>query len=177
MLIPKHTLRFLYVEPFRVRVKRYNVVPFAYFVVCPPPDRRQHFRVLRQTPVVPREGIADLEAGVLDAREQSVMRPVARKGQQVATGFQDALTLARPLLAPFLIFLRLKVVPIPPHEREAIRRVGNDGVNAVVVKVRQCVKRVTRVDHVTFTHTVAHSSAVVCLSDVAASKTGFPNFG
>ena len=148
MVVPEHAVCRFNVERLVVRIERNHVVAVAYFVVGAPPVRCKHFRVLRQTPVVPCERIPNLKAGVLHTREQAVVRPVARKGEEVAAGLQHALTLARPAFGPLLILRWLEVVPLPTHERQSVGWIGDDGVNALVVKVRQYVKGVARVDEV-----------------------------
>jgi hypothetical protein len=109
--IPKHTVRFLYVELFGIRVKRHDRIARFYLVVFLPSVRRQHFRIFRQTPVVPGDRIPNLKARVLDARKQAVMGSIAREREQVATGLQHAFDLARPFLTPRLVFFRFKIIP------------------------------------------------------------------
>jgi len=130
MLVAKHFVGRFDVEHLCVGVERYHVVTVANLAVRSPPVRRKHFRILRQAAVVPRQRVPNLKARVLDARKQAVMGPVPREGQQVPAGFQHPFHFTRPFLAPLLVFLWLKVVPVPTHERQSIRRVGDGGVDA-----------------------------------------------
>lgn len=84
------------------------------------------FRGLVQAPVHPRDHVADLEARILDPNRHAVLRPGAREREQVPTWLQHAQT-----LGPYL-HARHVVVPSFPHEAQAVRRVGDDGVHACV---------------------------------------------
>lgn len=52
--------------------------------------------------VLPRDGISDLEAGVLDGAGHPVVRARASEGEKVAAGFENAVRLSCPQLVPRL---------------------------------------------------------------------------
>lgn len=69
MLVSEHAVSAFNVERVRVRIKRYHIVAVAYLAVGLPAVRRENFGVFREAPVVPRERIPNLIAGVFNARE------------------------------------------------------------------------------------------------------------
>ena len=81
MVVPIHLPRGFDVERLGVGVERYHVVAVAYLVVGPPSIRGENFRVLRQTAIVPRQRITNLETRVFHARKQPVMGSVATEGE------------------------------------------------------------------------------------------------
>jgi len=97
---------------------------------------------------MPRQRVPNLAASILDAGEQSVVGPIAREREQVAARFQHPFRRARPVFAPLLILLRLELVPVAAHEREAIRRVGHDRVDTLSRQFLQHVETVPGLDGV-----------------------------
>lgn len=57
-------------------------------------------------------------------------------------GFEDAPYRLAPLLAPVLILFRVERIPLPIHERKAIRRIGDDGVNRVLWQLVDKIKSI-----------------------------------
>jgi hypothetical protein len=95
-------------------------------IVAFPPVSRQDLRVIRQATINPRNHVADLKSGIFNVDRHSVLRASACERQQMSARLQYPQTLAPNIHA------RDIVVPFLSHEGQAVGRIGDNRVNAVV---------------------------------------------
>ena len=103
-------------------------------------NRLRDVQRLRETAAVnPINGISDFKAGVLDSACHPVVRAGSSKCQKMSAWFQNPQALSPELN----IVGDARCVPLFSHEAEFIGRVGDDGINAVFLKIRQFVEAIS----------------------------------
>lgn len=105
------------------------------------PHRSPHVETLRKSgPKYPVEASSDFKAGVLKRNHDAVVSAISSEHERVPAGLEHAERLAPELDAGDA------VIPGFPHEREAVRRVADDGVDALRVQLAHPVAAVAEKD-------------------------------